>query len=148
MDGTKTVELRRGPVSTAVSHVVVYATSPVKTVLGWFEVASIERDRPSRLWRRHSHATGVSAAEFRTYFEGAEQGTAISVRRAFPLERPIDLTTFGTSLPPQSFRYIDSSVADRVLGLGVSSAGRSHRRDFVMRGSRARKASASGSASK
>jgi predicted transcriptional regulator len=85
--------------------------------VGWFEVETVERDRPSRLWKRHGSATGISASEFRTYFEGSDEGTAISVRRVVALNSPVELSALGSSPAPQSYRYVDSSVATDVLGL-------------------------------
>jgi predicted transcriptional regulator len=87
----------------------------MKTIVGWFEVDAIERDRPSRLWDRHGPATGVSRQEFRTYFHGADEGTAISVRRAVTLKNPVELSRVWSSSPPQSFCYLDASVARRRL---------------------------------
>jgi predicted transcriptional regulator len=107
--GDKSVELRRSRVGSDISHVVVYATSPVRKVVGWFEVGGVERDAPSRLWRRHRLRAGITASEFRAYFRGAAEGTAISVRRVVVLERPLPLADFGANLPPQSFRYIDDA---------------------------------------
>lgn len=118
LDGDKTVELRRTRLPADVSHVVVYATSPIQTVLGWFEVEAVERDRPWRLWEKHGSATGVTRREFRSYFEGASEGTAISVRRVVTLSRPVELADLGSPVPPQSFRYVDNSVATKLLGLG------------------------------
>ena len=115
LDGRKTVELRRTRLPIDVSHVVVYATSPMQTIVGWFEVDAIERDRPSRLWNRHGPATGVSRREFRTYFHGAEEGTAISVGRVVVLKSPVELSRVWSSSPPQSFCYLDARLAQRRL---------------------------------
>ena len=117
LDGDKTVELRRTRLPEDVSHVVVYATSPVQTVLGWFEVESVERDRPWRLWEKHGSATGITRKEFRSYFQGAVEGTAISVRRVVALKEPVALSSVWESVPPQSFCYLDSSRAEAMLGL-------------------------------
>lgn len=117
LDGYKTVELRRTRLPSDVSHVVVYATSPLKTVLGWFEVDAIERDRPWRLWERHGSGTGITRSEFRSYFNGAVEGTAIFVRKVVTLKEPLELDALGPSPAPQSFRYLDSSLAWEVLGL-------------------------------
>lgn len=117
LKGEKTVELRRTRLPSDVSHVVVYATNPMKSIIGWFEVDTIERDRPSRLWKRHGAATGVSAREFRTYFNGADEGTAISVLRVVALKKPVELAALWSSSPPQSFGYLDSTLATRLLRL-------------------------------
>jgi predicted transcriptional regulator len=87
----------------------------MKTIIGWFEVDAVERDRPSRLWKKHGPATGVSASEFRTYFDGADEGTAISVRRVVALRKPVELSALWSSAPPQSFGYLDPALARRLL---------------------------------
>jgi predicted transcriptional regulator len=117
LDGSKTVELRRTRLPEEVSHVVVYATRPVQRVVGWFEVTRVERDHPSRLWRRHGRATAVSRKEFNTYFEGAREGTAISVGRVVALDEPLQLGVLGAMAPPQSHRYLDESLVSRLLDL-------------------------------
>jgi predicted transcriptional regulator len=119
------VELRRKRLPSNVSHVVVYATSPLQRIVGWFEVDSVEHDRPSRLWERHGPATGVSAREFKTYFHGAQEGTAISVGRTVSLRKPLALSTLWRSSPPQSFGYLDTELATRRLGLRRGRVGRS-----------------------
>lgn len=116
--GAKTIELRRTPLPPEVSHIVLYATSPIRRVVGWFEVSHIERGRPSTLWRRYRHQTGVTASEFRDYFGGAKQGTAIAVGHVVPLSEPLELAAVAAGAPPQSLCYLD----DRVLNLLADTA--------------------------
>jgi predicted transcriptional regulator len=105
--GEKTVELRRSAFADDVSHVVVYCTAPVQRVLGWFEVAAIDRDHPQALWKRYRGVAGVSASEFRDYFHGSDRGTAIGVGAVSVLNRPAALEEFGSRTPPQSYRYFE-----------------------------------------
>ena len=128
LDGRKTVELRRTSLPPDVSHVVVYATSPLQRVLGWFEVGAVERDRPWRLWEEHGSATGIARREFRSYFAGAAQGTAISVRRAVALGSPVRLSSVWSSSPPQSFCYLDAS---RATGTARSHPYGTQRQDWL-----------------
>ena len=127
LGGAKTVELRRTALPADVSHVVVYVTSPVKTILGWFEVEAIERDRPWRLWEKHGSATGITRTEFRSYFDGANEGTAISVRRVVTLKKPVQLSAIRAKTPPQNFSYVDAGVATRLLGLSERKSATNHR---------------------
>jgi predicted transcriptional regulator len=115
LNGSKTVELRRTKLPTDLSSVVVYSTNPVMRVVGWLEVKRVERDRPVRLWRRFGEQTGVSRQEFFAYFEGADQGTAIVVRRAHGLSRPIALSTLGLAKAPQGFCYLSPSALGKVV---------------------------------
>lgn len=105
-DGEKKVELRRSSIAADVSHVVVYCTAPVQRIVGWFEVASIDRDRPTALWKRYRAVVGVSAREFCDYFDGAEHGTAIVVGSTGRLSRSAALEEIGLFVPPQSYRYL------------------------------------------
>jgi predicted transcriptional regulator len=108
LDGRKTVELRRAPIVRDISHVVMYATRPVKKVVGWFEVADVERASPQLLWRRHGTTSGLSRREFFAYFEGADQGTAIQIGRVVAFDVPLGLSDFGSPAAPQNTRYISA----------------------------------------
>ena len=106
LDGSKKVELRRVSFSSDVRFVLIYATSPVQAIVGWFEVSEIVRRKPSTLWRRYRSIAGVSAAEFRKYYEGSEQGAAILVGNVGALSSPARLSAVRVSRPPQNFCYV------------------------------------------
>jgi predicted transcriptional regulator len=54
MEGTKQVEFRKRAFGRQVSYVVVYSSSPVKQVVGFFEISGIDEASPGQLWRRYS----------------------------------------------------------------------------------------------
>lgn len=108
MRGDKRVEFRRRPPASDTSHVIVYATAPVRRIVGWFSVVSIEADEPSSLWHRFGSLGSISAAAFDTYYEACETGAAIRVGRVESLDEPVRLEDLEPGLrPPQSFRYMD-----------------------------------------
>ena len=78
-----------------------------EAVIGWFEVAAIERNRLP------VYGSGtVPSQVFPPKISGRtsparEEGTAISVRRVVGLEPALQLATLGASTPPQSFQYLD-----------------------------------------
>ena len=115
LNGEKTVELRRAHIARDISHVAMYATRPVKKVVGYFEVAGVERASPRVLWRRHGSAAGLSRREFLDYFEGAELGTALVLGRVVALEAPLELSELGSRVPPQNFRYLSSTGVRTIL---------------------------------
>ncbi len=117
LTGRKKVELRRTGFAQPISHVVVYATAPIKRVVGIFEVVKVDRDRPVRLWRRYRSVAGVKAEFFRSYYEGLEQGIAIVVGSTERFEEPLPLSAIHVSSPPQSYRYLDAELIDRMRGL-------------------------------
>ena len=116
LDGRKTVEFRRSSFPAAARFVVIYATAPVRRIIGWFEVEGIERGSPAALWRRHRDSGGIDDATFKRYFDACETGAAIQVQRATRLDEPVVLTEVSPDLrhPPQSFRYLDRAAADAI----------------------------------
>jgi predicted transcriptional regulator len=105
----KTHELRRTPVKIAAGDVVVvYASTPVKAVVGAFSVSSVERGSPASLWASHGSAFGVNAAEYFSYFSGAETGCAIAIGKVVEIT-PISLERLRATnegfRPPQSYQW-------------------------------------------
>lgn len=122
LTGRKRVELRRAPLASDVTHVLVYATVPVQAVVGWFEVAGIDIDTKTGIWKAHGHATGLTRREYRKYFDGAARAVAIKVGRAKRLDPALSLSELpGVLRPPQSFQYVDSNVTSRVVRSGPNS---------------------------
>jgi len=114
--GDKRVEFRRTRLARDVTHVVVYATTPVKAVVGMFEVEGVDEDSPAKLWSRYRRIGGIGAAAFDRYFAGASRGIAVRVGRVVTFPAPLAVSAVGaTASPPQSFRYLtDESVAGLV----------------------------------
>jgi len=111
LSGEKTVELRRiRPRAAPGTLVVVYASTPVRAVVGTCIVEAIGSEAPAVIWNLHGQRTGVCRSEFNTYFYGRTIAVAITVGRPHRLERPISLDAVRQGLdcfaPPQSFRYL------------------------------------------
>ncbi len=111
MANQKKVEFRKSRFADSVRSVVVYASSPVKQVVGWFDISYVDEDDPESLWRRHSHHGGISQEAFEEYFEAKEVGFAIGVQRVNRLRNPIPLSKLSDDLcAPQSFLYLSDSM--------------------------------------
>ena len=118
--GTKTVELRRlRPRVQAGDLVVVYASGTQKALVGAFQIANVLAVSPTSIWRRFGAKTGLTKAEFDSYFTGLDTGFAIEVARTWQLAAPVHLATLrrqrGGFHAPQSYRYLDLG---EVLSLG------------------------------
>jgi predicted transcriptional regulator len=95
--------------------VLIYASSPVQRVVGYFRIAKITRDAPQRVWAKYQHVAGISAAEFREYYDGAAAAVAIEVDDLVILAQPLLLRDLKRSLQaPQSFCYLDASILSRL----------------------------------
>lgn len=116
LSGDKRVEFRRRAPST-LTHVIVYATAPVQQIVGWFRVGGVEAETPSILWERFGSVGGVAAAEFSSYYDDCELGTAIRVAQVTRLDRPLPIDAVGRGAkPPQSFRYVAWEVFEALRG--------------------------------
>ena len=115
-DGTKKFELRRTAVRvTPGDRVVVYASSPIQAVVGWFTVKSVVRMRPSQLWNEHHAHFGVTAKDYFDYFEGKATAHAIEVSHVRAVS-PVPLSILRRRMrhfrPPQSYMTWTRKTSD------------------------------------
>ena len=116
LSGNKKVEFRRVKFPSSVKHIVLYATSPIKRVVGFFEVDGIDEGSPHELWQRYHRLGSVEEEFFRTYYEGVSLGYAIQVGQVYALINPISLNDLcGFTAPPQSFRYLEGNTIARLM---------------------------------
>lgn len=110
--GTKTVELRRTRPQRidAGGLIVLYASSPVKAVLGTVQVERIVTASPDALWKLVEHAAGLTREEFDLYFNGADEAVGIFIRSPSSAADPYELdeirAVWPSFHPPQAFRYL------------------------------------------
>ncbi|MFA5565178.1 MAG: ASCH domain protein [Acidimicrobiia bacterium] len=116
LKGKKLVELRRRTLASDVTHVLIYATTPIKAVVGWFQIEGIEANSKTKLWDSHGAVTGISRKEFQDYFAGAATAFAIKVGDVRRLDPAISLDEIpGVRRAPQSFQYLDADVISWVF---------------------------------
>lgn len=118
--GTKTVELRRtAPDLEPGASVLLYSSSPVKAAVGYATLQRVDTLSPNGLWAEVAANAGVTRAEYRDYFRGADRAhglqllNVVKASTVVPLER---MRLLGVE-PPQSWRYIGAEVADTFLDL-------------------------------
>lgn len=115
LTGEKRVEFRKRRFAEAVTHVVIYATWPVKKILGFFEVSGVHEDTPKKLWSRYGRVGGIGREVFSAYFGERPRGFAIEVGRVFTLSKPLPLSEVSRSgSAPQSFQYISRGTVTRL----------------------------------
>ena len=105
--GEKKYEFRRSIFKNKkATHVVVYASSPVKKVVGEFEIVDILHDDVNVLWERTRFLAGISEEKFFNYFSDKDKGYAIQIGKTQRYQHPLSLEEkYGLS-PPQSFVYL------------------------------------------
>ncbi len=105
--GSKKYEFRRSVFKAkGVSTVIVYATSPVKMVVGEFSFSDIITAPPNELWAQTKNYAGIDEDSFMQYFHGKEQGFALKIDKTRRYKRPLCLADAYHATPPQSFVYV------------------------------------------
>jgi predicted transcriptional regulator len=116
LNGTKKVEFRKWMFSNVPSIVIIYSTSPISRVVGYFFVDGIDASDPLSLWEKYKEAGGIQRKEYNHYFKDAKRGIAIRVGRVHRLLKPVRLEELvGSRRPPQSFRYLDFARCSEIL---------------------------------
>jgi predicted transcriptional regulator len=109
-EGTKKFEFRKIIFKNkTVRKIVVYASSPVKRVIGEFEIDEILSLDPESLWQKTYKSAGISKSFYDSYFDRKELAYAIKIKGIRKYKTPLYLDLdFNIKSPPQSFVYIDN----------------------------------------
>nr|WP_319272002.1 hypothetical protein [uncultured Draconibacterium sp.] len=106
-DGTKRFEFRKAIFKkTDVKSIIVYASSPVKKVIGEFEIGEIINNDIDTLWKLTKDYSGISEDFFYEYFSKRERGFAIQIKNKKRYKVPKSLKDEFNLNPPQSFAYV------------------------------------------
>lgn len=90
------------------SRFYVYASAPVKKIIGWFNAFEIMKYPPScfsELWEETGELAGISEEELERYFAGAGLLAAIDITRPRRMS-PVELAEIGVKRAPQNFIYL------------------------------------------
>lgn len=122
MSGRKTVELRRrfpvlsgGPVTA-----LLYSTGPVMAMIGTVMIDNIVVLPPSQLWPRVADRACVTEDQYRAYFDGAKNASALFLGPSKPLPSPIPLGRLRLAAeftPPMSWRRAKRAELELVRGM-------------------------------
>ena len=124
LSGVKTVELRRTePKIRVPTLALIYASTPVRALLGTCVVTSVESGHLAALWQVHGAGSGLDHGEFLDYFEGVDAGAALRLASPRRFSRPIPLVELRSMpkgfRPPQSFSYVDAESGSLLLELAA-----------------------------
>lgn len=107
-DGSKRYEYRKSIFKRdGISKVIVYASSPVKKVIGEFMIEDILKDAVETIWNETALESGISKRFFMTYFENKQNAYAIKIGRTTKYKKTKELSDFNVSVAPQSFTYLE-----------------------------------------
>lgn len=115
LDGRKTVELRRRfPMSASSGTLAyIYATSPIKAMVGAAEIRDVLRLPVEQIWRRFKESASIDQENFDKYFYGVSQGFVLVLSGVKSFSRPLPLSELREKYgfePPQSFLYAKNEL--------------------------------------
>ncbi len=106
-DGTKKYEYRRKIFKRQdVDKIIVYASSPVKQIIGEFLIDDILSNDVDTIWNETNISSGISKTYYETYFENTNQAYAIKIGRRTRYKMNKKLSDFNIKTAPQSFTYL------------------------------------------
>lgn len=105
--GSKLYEFRRVIFKQDIDEIYVYATAPIKQIVGKICIDEIIEDTPKNLWCSFKQNAGIKRKDFFEYFSGKEKGYAIKIKDFISFEKPIDPYQENPNfVPPQSYAYL------------------------------------------
>jgi predicted transcriptional regulator len=108
-NGSKLYEFRRVIFKQDIDEIYVYATAPIKQIVGKICIDEIIEDTPKNLWGNFKQNAGINKKDFFEYFSGKEKGYAIKIKDFISFEKPIDPYQENPKfVPPQSYAYLDN----------------------------------------
>lgn len=106
LSGTKKYEYRRHLPSERIEKIIIYATAPVKKVLGEVQVVDTISMKKTPLWESTKEYAGISREKYREYFNNISCAHAFVLGVAKRYAEPLELKEFGLKTAPQSFAYL------------------------------------------
>lgn len=111
----KLVELRKQNVNIHKNEkCLIYTTSPVKKITGYFIVKEKIRLPIEKLWDKTKKVSAITRKAFFDYFKGCIEGTAIFFKKVKKFSKGISLEEVRKKIkgfqPPQSYQNLDDRV--------------------------------------
>jgi len=117
----KLVEFRRQNVNIKKDELcLIYTTSPIKKVTGYFIVKEKIRTTIKELWNLTKNVAGITYQEFKNYFKECQLGTAIVFKKIKRFTRTISLKELQKTVdfrPPQSYCNLNYLLIELILQL-------------------------------
>ena len=112
LDGLKTIELRRRFPKLDGGRLLIYSTTPEKSVIGFAEIKCVSYLPLRKLWSSFSKQAHITKKDFTEYFTEMSHGYAVSLENPKKFKKPISAEylkkEYGV-IPPQSYRYLNET---------------------------------------
>lgn len=106
ISGEKKYEFRRKLCTENIDKIYLYATSPIKKIVGEVRIHEKYSMKKEHLWELTHEVSGISEDFFKEYFRKQNCACAYKLGNAIKYEMPIELRELGINYVPQSYVYI------------------------------------------
>lgn len=107
--GTKLYEFRKSIFKKDTNEIWVYASAPIKQIVGKIYIDKIIEDSPKNLWSNCKNYAGIEQVDFFKYFACKEKGYAIKIKKYEAFKSPINPYKEKKDFTaPQSYAYISN----------------------------------------
>ena len=119
VSGQKDIELRKmRPHVRQGDYVIIYASAPVKAVLGFGRIKSVIECTPGNMWTNYSNRLGIGEQDFYLYYNGYHKAVGIEfemIKSVAPIGLE-DLKKVDPYFhPPQIYSYVTNKDIAIVL---------------------------------
>lgn len=106
--GEKKYEFRKRLCIENIDKIYLYATSPIKKIVGEAVVCGKYSMKKEELWKLASEYSGITTVLFDQYFQKADRANAYKLGEVIRYRIPVELKEMGVSYAPQSYVYVDT----------------------------------------
>jgi predicted transcriptional regulator len=117
--GEKTVELRRrAPRRSTDFWISLYATTPLRAMIGVVRAYGVLVAPPEDLWEAVKEGCGLEREEYWRYYEGASRAVGLQLESPIAFPDPLSLNSlrhwWPGFMPPRSFAYLSHEQAEQI----------------------------------
>lgn len=104
--GKKKYEFRKFHCHEGIDTIVIYATAPMKKVIGEVALLNIIEGDVEYVWHETRGFGGILKKEYKAYYKEREIAIAYQLGEVTLYDEPMGLKDLGIDYVPQSFAYI------------------------------------------
>ncbi|MBQ3707374.1 MAG: hypothetical protein II889_05615 [Clostridia bacterium] len=106
ISGKKKYEFRKFHCREEIDTIVIYATAPMKKVIGEAALVNIIEGDIDYVWHETRNFGGILKRDYIKYYHEREVAIAYHLGKVTVYKEPMKLEDFGLGYVPQSFAYI------------------------------------------
>ena len=106
VSGKKKYEFRKFHCREGIDTIVIYATAPIKRVVGEVALLDIIEGNVEHVWHKTKDFGGILEKDYKAYYEGRTVAIAYKLGKVTLYDKPVGLKDLGLDYVPQSFAYI------------------------------------------